>query len=123
MQETKNTLVVQPSELDKIYRGGKVSPDVRSTFSTSLEKGLSGEGVTIDQYMETNKRLKKTADFIELSTGASIDDVNIPFSDNILPALEQLLAKSRKPMLMSVKNGWPDQLVEPPINMKSSKKR
>ena len=58
MQETKNTLVVQPSELDKIYRGGKVSPDVRSTFSTSLEKGLSGEGVTIDQYMETNKRLK-----------------------------------------------------------------
>lgn len=57
MQET-NALAVQPSELDKIYRGGKVSPDVRGTFSASLEKGLSGEGITLDQYMETNKRLK-----------------------------------------------------------------
>lgn len=57
MQEN-NVLVVQPSELDKIYRGGKVSPDVRSTFSTSLEKGLTGDGITLDQYMETNKRLK-----------------------------------------------------------------
>lgn len=58
MQKTNNALVVQPSELDKIYRGGKVSPDVRNSFSTSLEKGLSREGVTIDNYMETNKRLK-----------------------------------------------------------------
>jgi hypothetical protein len=58
MQKTNNALVVQPSELEKIYRGGKVSPDVRNTFSTSLEKGLSREGVTIDHYMETNKRLK-----------------------------------------------------------------
>lgn len=53
-----NSLVVQPSELDKIYRSGKVSPDVRGTFSTSLEKGLSIEGITLDKYMETNKRLK-----------------------------------------------------------------
>ncbi len=58
MQETNKTLVVQPSELNKIYLSGKVSPDVRSTFSTSLEKGLSGEGTTIDHYMETNKKLK-----------------------------------------------------------------
>lgn len=57
MDKTK-ALVVQPSELDKIYRGGKVSPDVGSNFSTSLEKGLSREGVTIDHYMETNNRLK-----------------------------------------------------------------
>jgi ribosomal protein S16 len=57
MEKTK-ALVVQPSELDKIYRGGKVSPDVRNSFSTSLEKGLSREGVTIDHYMETNTRLK-----------------------------------------------------------------
>lgn len=57
MEINKNE-VVQPSELDKIYRGGKVSPVTRGIFSTSLEKGLSGEGVTIDQYMETNKRLK-----------------------------------------------------------------
>lgn len=65
MQETK-ALVVQPSELDKIYRGGKVSPDVRNTFPTSLEKGLSGEGITIDQYMETNKRLKlEMRDYLE----------------------------------------------------------
>ena len=55
----KNTdLVIQPSELDKIYHSGKVSPDVQNTFSASLAKGLSGEGVTIDKYMETNKRLK-----------------------------------------------------------------
>lgn len=58
MQKTNNALVVQPSELDEIYRGGKVSPDVKNAFSTSLEKGLSREGVTIDNYMETNKRLK-----------------------------------------------------------------
>lgn len=58
MENNNKALVVQPSELDKIYRGGKVSPDVRNTFSTSLEKGLSGEGVTIDHYMETNNRLK-----------------------------------------------------------------
>ncbi len=58
MQENNKAMVVQPSELDKIYRGGKVSPDVRGTFSTSLEKGLSGEGFTIDNYMETNKKLK-----------------------------------------------------------------
>lgn len=58
MQKNNNDLVIQPSELDKIYRAGKVSPDVQNTFSTSLEKGLSGEGITIDQYMETNKRLK-----------------------------------------------------------------
>lgn len=53
-----NSLIVQPSELDKIYHSGKVSPDVRGTFSTSLEKGLSIEGITLDKYMETNKRLK-----------------------------------------------------------------
>lgn len=58
MQKNNNALAVQPSELDKIYRGGKVSPDVRGTFSSSLEKGLSGEGITLDQYMDTNKRLK-----------------------------------------------------------------
>lgn len=58
MQETNKALMVQPSELDKIYRGGKVSPDVRGTFATSLEKGLSGQGFTIDNYMETNKKLK-----------------------------------------------------------------
>ena len=58
MQKNNNALAVQPSELDKIYRGGKVSPDVRGTFSSSLEKGLSGEGITLDQYMQTNKRLK-----------------------------------------------------------------
>jgi hypothetical protein len=58
MEVNGNDLVVDPSELDKIYRGGKVSPNTRGAFSTSLEKGLSGEGITIDQYMETNKRLK-----------------------------------------------------------------
>ena len=58
MQETNKAMVVQPSELEKIYRGGKVSPDVRGSFSTSLEKGLSGEGFTIDKYMDTNKKLK-----------------------------------------------------------------
>jgi len=56
--KANNDLAVQPSELDKIYRGGKVSPIAKGDFSTSLEKGLSGEGITIDQYMETNKRLK-----------------------------------------------------------------
>lgn len=58
MNAKNNDSAVQPSELDKIYRGGKVSPISRGDFSTSLEKGFSGEGITIDQYMETNKRLK-----------------------------------------------------------------
>lgn len=57
-EKPKTTLIVQPSELDNIYRSGKVSPDIRDTFRTSLNKGLSSEGTTIDQYIGTNRRLK-----------------------------------------------------------------
>jgi len=50
--------VVPPSELDSIYRSGKVSPDIHRDFRTTLNRGLSSEGMTLDQYIETNRRLK-----------------------------------------------------------------
>ena len=50
--------VVPPSELDTIYRSGRVSPDIHRDFRARLNRGLSSEGMTLDQYIETNRRLK-----------------------------------------------------------------
>lgn len=50
--------VVPPSELDAIYRSGRVSPDIHRDFRTTLNRGLSSEGMSLDQYIETNRRLK-----------------------------------------------------------------
>ena len=51
--------VVPKAELDKIYKGGRVSPDVSNRFRTSLDTGISSsQGISIDQYIEMNRRLK-----------------------------------------------------------------
>lgn len=42
--KTGNALTaVPPSELDAIYRSGRVSPDIHRDFRTTINRGLSSE--------------------------------------------------------------------------------
>lgn len=51
--------VVPKAELDNIYKVGRVSPDVSNRFKSSLDTGISSsQGISIDQYIEMNRRLK-----------------------------------------------------------------
>lgn len=51
--------VVPRAELDNIYKVGRVSPDVSNRFKSSLDTGISSsQGISIDQYIEMNRRLK-----------------------------------------------------------------
>lgn len=60
VERPTGTLTAIPkTELDKIYKEGKVSPDVSNRFKKSLDRGVSSsQGISIDQYIETNRRLK-----------------------------------------------------------------
>ncbi len=56
---TTEITVVPKAELDKIYKAGRVSPDMGNRFKTSLDRGVSSsQGISIDQYIEMNRRLK-----------------------------------------------------------------
>lgn len=58
-RQTGAITVVPKAELDKIYKEGRVSPDVSNRFRSSLDKGVSSsQGISIDQYIEMNRRLK-----------------------------------------------------------------
>ena len=57
-RQTGAITVVPKAELDKVYKVGRVSPDVSNRFRSSLDRGISSQGMSIDQYIEMNRRLK-----------------------------------------------------------------
>lgn len=56
--------------------------------------------------------------FLEVGLGMSIDEIRIPFSDNVLPKLEKMLKREHQFFQVVLKDGWPDSFAEIPSAMK-----
>lgn len=96
-----NVRIVEPP-----YAGLVVAVKLRYYFGIDAEEGLAvitGEG----------KHAQYLGRFIEVNVG-DLEKVRIPFSDNILPQLETLLQKERRPFLLIMSKGWPDSFGEAP---------
>lgn len=98
---TANVRIVEPP-----YAGLTIAIKLRYYFGIDSEEGLAvitGEG----------KHAQYLGRFIEVNVG-DLEKVRIPFSDNILPQLEQLLQKEHRPFLVIVSKGWVDSFGEAP---------
>lgn len=104
-----NVRIVEPP-----YTGLMISVKLRYYFGIDPEEGLAvitGEG----------KHAQYLGRFIEVNVG-DLEKVRIPFTDNILPQLEQLLQKERHPFLVIMSKGWPDSFGEAPAAYRKAAK-
>lgn len=52
-------LIMPSSELNKIYKSGKVSPEARRIFKSSLDKDLySSQGMNLERFIDNNRKIK-----------------------------------------------------------------
>jgi hypothetical protein len=66
-----------------------------------FDEGDSGN--TTIAYRKMSKRLETLLDFLNVT---GVKEKAIPFTDNILPALEEMILDESREFLVSVENGW-----------------
>jgi hypothetical protein len=73
------------------------------------------------QYRKLGTQINRLLDFLEYT---GVKDMDIPFTDNILPRLEEMIQDQDKTFTVVVKNGWIDSF-SPALSTrkKSSKKK
>lgn len=97
------------------FTGLIVPITLRYYFGMDSEDGsviIAGEGQH-SQYL---------ARFIEVNVG-DLEKVKIPFSDNILPQLEALLLREKRPFLLVMNNGFADSFGEAPAAYRKAAKK
>lgn len=86
------------------YAGLQLSVKLRYYFTL----GSDGKRAAVSG---TGKHSVKLNRFLEVIMGDA-SDVNVPFSDNVLPALEALLLEKGHPFTVVIANGWADAFGE-----------
>ena len=71
-------------------------------------------------YKKLGTQINRLLDFLEYT---GVKDMDIPFTDNILPALEEMIQDQDKSFTVVVKNGWIDSFSPPLVTKRASKKK
>lgn len=71
-------------------------------------------------YKKLGNQINRLLDFLEYT---GVKDMDIPFTNNILPALEEMITDQNKSFTVVVKNGWIDSFSPPLATKKKVSKK